>query len=124
MQRTLFLIPHEIAGIPVVGLGWLLMLLAVVLAVRLWNAKRSGQNVGQVLSQESVMWGAIAIAIVFVLPIIELKNLDGEPVGMAIRGYGVMLITGVSAASSCAAPMDAFACPRYRAAQMTKSTAN
>ena len=29
---------------------------------------------------------------------VELKNLDGDPIGMAIRGYGVMLLTGVISA--------------------------
>ncbi len=103
MQRTLLLIPHEIAGIPVVGLGWLLMFLVAGLAVRLWIASRGGQTVGQVLKLEGMMWAAIAVAIVFVLPIVELKNLDDEPIGMAIRGYGVMLIAGVSAAVGLAA---------------------
>ncbi len=103
MWRTLLLIPHEIAGIPVVGLGWLLMLLVAALAVRLWLANRQGQTVGQVLKFEGMMWAAIAVAIVFVLPLIELKNLDGEPVGMAIRGYGVMLVIAVSSAVALAA---------------------
>ncbi len=44
------------------------------------------------------MWVIVAIAIVFVLPAVELKNVAGDPVGMAIRGYGVMLLSGVVAA--------------------------
>ncbi len=29
MRQTLFLIPHEIAGLPVFGVGWLLIAVAV-----------------------------------------------------------------------------------------------
>lgn len=103
MWRTLVLIPHEIAGIPVLGFGWLLILLAAGLGLRLWLASRRGQSVGTVIQQEGVMWGAMAFAVVFVLPIVELRNIDGEPVGMAVRGYGVMLVIGVSAAIGLAA---------------------
>ena len=42
MQRTFLLIPHEIAGIPVLGFGWLLMLLAVAFGYGwLWPGVRA-----------------------------------------------------------------------------------
>jgi phosphatidylglycerol:prolipoprotein diacylglycerol transferase len=103
MQRTLFLIPHEFAGIPVLGVGWLLMVVVAALAIRLLLGRRRGVPAGQIVGSEGVMWGALAAAIVFVLPVVELQNLDGEPVGMAIRGYGVMLLGGVVAAVALAA---------------------
>ncbi len=103
MQRTLLLIPHELAGIPVFGVGWLLLLTAVALGVRLWIGGRHGQSAAGILKAEAMMWAAIAAAIVVVLPMVELKNIDGEPIGMAIRGYGVMLLTGVGSAVGLAA---------------------
>jgi phosphatidylglycerol:prolipoprotein diacylglycerol transferase len=103
MRRTLIFISHEFAGLPVLGFGWLLILIGVALTVRLVIAKSSGQSIARVLSSEGVMWGVAAAAIVFVLPNVELKNVDGDPVGMAIRGYGVMLLAGVSSAVALAA---------------------
>jgi phosphatidylglycerol:prolipoprotein diacylglycerol transferase len=50
-----------------------------------------------------VMWGAAIAAIGFVLPMVELTNVNGDPVGMAIRGYGVMLLCGVVSAVALAA---------------------
>lgn len=103
MRRTLFLIPHEIAGIPVLGVGWLMIAVIVALVVRLALARRRGLSIGQILRSEGLMWGVVLAAIVFVLPIVELKNLDGDPVGMAIRGYGAMLLCGVVSAVALAA---------------------
>ncbi|MFK8112332.1 MAG: prolipoprotein diacylglyceryl transferase [Rubripirellula sp.] len=103
MQRTLFFIPHEIAGIPVLGFGWLLMFIVAALLIRAWLARRNRQSVIEVLSGEGLIWLVAAIVVVFVLPKIELTNLDGEPVGMAIRGYGVMLLAGVGTAVGLAA---------------------
>lgn len=103
MRRTLFLIPHEIGGIPVFGIGWLLALFLVGFAVRLVIARNRGQSIPDMLLNEGLMWGAVAAAVVFLLPTVELQNLDGEPVGMAVRGYGVMLLTGVGCAVLLAA---------------------
>ncbi len=103
MQRTFFLIPHEFAGFPVFGFGWLLIVLAIGLVVRLTVARRHDQSVGQVMSSEGIVWAMAAAAIAIVMPIVELKNIDGDPVGMAIRGYGVMLLLGVGSAIALAA---------------------
>ena len=103
MRRTLFLIPHEILGIPVFGIGWLLGLTVALLVMRLLIATRRGQPIAEVLRSEGVVWGVFIAAIVLLLPRVELTNLDGQPVGMAIRGYGVMLLAGVSAAVALAA---------------------
>lgn len=102
MRRTLLLIPHEIAGLPVFGLGWAVILLAIALVIRAGMARRTGQSIGNVLASEGLMWIIAAAVLVFVLPAVELKNLDGDPVGMAIRGYGVMLLVAVSASVALA----------------------
>ena len=103
MRRTLLLIPHEIAGIPVFGFGWMLGLILLAAASRFLFAYRSGQNVKTLIASESVMWVIAAAAVALVLPRVELANAMGESVGMAIRGYGVMLLIAVVAAVALAA---------------------
>ncbi len=103
MRQTLFLIPHEIFGLPVFGVGWALLALSVLLMARLLWARQHRQPLGDVISSEAVMWVIVAAAIVFLLPAVELKNLAGQPVGMAIRGYGAMMLAGVVAAVGLAA---------------------
>ncbi len=98
MRRTLFLIPHEIAGLPIFGFGWVLILMVIALLFRVVQVKRSGGSVGGFMATEGLMWALFAAAVAIVLPSVELKNVAGEPVGMAIRGYGVMLLVGVLSA--------------------------
>lgn len=107
MRRTLLLIPHEIAGLPVFGFGWALILLAIVLVLRLVLARggdsAEGKNsIGEILASEGLMWALGAGLITFVLPSVELQNLDGQPVGMAIRGYGMMLLIAVGSSVALA----------------------
>jgi len=103
MRRTLILIPHEIAGIPVFGFGWVLGLIIVAAIIRFFIAGKTGQNVREVLAGEWIMWVIAAAAVVFALPSVELENAMGDPIGMAIRGYGVMLLSAVVAAVALAA---------------------
>ena len=103
MRRTLLIIPHEILGIPVFGLGWLLMAVLVLLAIRLLVVRQRGKSVRELIRHEGLMWGAFLFAIWWVLPRVEVTNVDGEPIGMAIRGYGVMLLLGVASAVGLAA---------------------
>ncbi len=102
MQRTLFIIPvpDEIFGLPVVGLGWLLILWVVVVAVWLGVlVRRHGW------SQETLghlpLFVVVAAAIVFVLPVLRVE--EGGQVGFPIRGYGVMLVVGIISAVGLAA---------------------
>lgn len=102
MRRTLFYIPHEIAGLPVFGFGWGLLLLAFVGGFLLWRTIRSRGFDAEVRSQ-LVMLAVMAAAIVWLIPRVE-EPLDPgawtlPPVqadsGLPIRGYGVMLLSGV-----------------------------
>jgi phosphatidylglycerol:prolipoprotein diacylglycerol transferase len=103
MRQTLFLIPHELAGLPIFGFGWVMLLLAVACVARLAMIWRSGIPIGQAVASEGPLWLIAAAVIGFVLPAVELTNINGEPVGTAIRGYGVMLLLGVVSASALAA---------------------
>lgn len=103
MWQTLLLIPHEVAGLAVFGFGWVLIGLAVGFAVRCCVAAKRGEPIATVLATEGMVWGMAAVVVAIILPWVELKNIDGEPVGTAIRGYGVMLLTGVASAVALAA---------------------
>ena len=88
MRTTLFYIPHEIAGVPVMGLGLLLAVWALICAVRIgWIVYHRGWNaeVWNELPMMVVLSGILA----FVLPALA------EPEGLPIRGYGVMVFLGV-----------------------------
>ena len=56
MQRTLLLIPHEIAGIPVFGIGWLLIAILLAILLRLAIGKYMGAPVGKILATETPYW--------------------------------------------------------------------
>ena len=107
MQRTFLLIPHEIASIPVFGVGWLFgALLLGCLARLVWHFRSGGPNndaqpTGSFTEWfwgEGLLWGIGMAAVVFLLPQVELTNVDKQPVGMAIRGYGVMLVIAIGSA--------------------------
>lgn len=98
MRRTLILIPHEIFSLPVFGLGWLLALVSVAaIVISAWNA-RCGVGFFEYWSRNAVFWALLFATIFWGIPLAELRNLDGDPVGIPIRGYGAMLLCGVVAA--------------------------
>ncbi len=105
MRPTLFYIPHEFLGIPVLGFGWVLGAI-VVFAVAILVTSRSKQSVSKVLEEQGVVWAVAALIVVFLLPQIETRIDDGTPipwiVGLPIRGYGVMLMLGVVSAMAIA----------------------
>lgn len=98
MRRTLFLIPHEIAGIPVFGIGWALGLMVLAAVVVTLYRVKSGESAGRYWTQHGLLWALFAAAVVAFLPSVELVNIRGEAVGLPIRGYGVMLLMGIVAA--------------------------
>ncbi len=94
MRRTLLLIPHEFASIPVFGFGWvvglMLLIALLVTALLMWRK----QNAVRYWQANGVMWAIAAAVVAFVMPNVELESVTEEPVGMAIRGYGVLLLLG------------------------------
>lgn len=116
MRRTLFLIPHEIAGIPVFGVGWLLAALALFIFGRVvWTVARpiaashreSGDSqrspVASLIRNEGFVWLVLGLLIGLVLPRLELQSVAGDPVGLPVRGYGVFLMLAALASISLAA---------------------
>lgn len=103
MRRTLFLIPHEAFGLPVFGIGWVLIALACLVVFRCYVGVRRGNSLASIVGSEGLLWGIFAAVVVLMLPRVELTNLDGQPVGMAIRGYGMMLLAAITSAVALAA---------------------
>ncbi|WP_047815706.1 prolipoprotein diacylglyceryl transferase [Rhodopirellula islandica] len=104
MRRTLLLFPHEFAGWPLFGVGWALFFLVIaVLAFVGWESRRGG--VGAVAAIRQIAGFALmaAVILVFVVPRTELVNSLGEPVGVAVRGYGMFLMLAAIASVGLAA---------------------
>lgn len=96
MLQDLCHIPHQWLGLPMFGAGWMLILWAVVgagLLVRLW--RRQGWN-ADTRSYLPVLI-IIGLLIWLVLPRLEDIPDAGPSKGLPIRGYGVMLLSGVLA---------------------------
>jgi phosphatidylglycerol:prolipoprotein diacylglycerol transferase len=90
MWQTLFVIPRQIAGLDVFGFGWLLAIWSVGAAAAVgWSWWRRGWT-----AETRSRLGAglvVALIIAFVLPSLVDPRLDG----LAIRGYGAMLLVAV-----------------------------
>lgn len=96
MQRTLFYLPHDLFGVPLLGVGWLLLVLVVAFTYWMYLAHRSpDRSIPSELSQNGLLWMIAFTAILFILPSVEIRSLSGEPIGVAVRGYGVFLLLGV-----------------------------
>lgn len=106
MRQTLIFIPHELAGIPVFGFGWLLAVsLIICSATFVFLLKKEGWNSE---TKSFIPFSAIVLAIIaFVLPAVEVTIQsheqhcmlwtypsadDAPPLGLPIRGYGVFLL--------------------------------
>ena len=105
MRPTLFYIPHEFLGIPVLGFGWVLAAI-VLFAIVIIATSHKKKSLSKVLEEQGVVWGVAALIVIFLLPQIETRIPDGTPtpwiVGLPIRGYGVMLMLGVVSAIAIA----------------------
>ena len=96
MRSTLFVIPHEIGGVPLFGLGWILA--GLVLAAIVWVAwslavKRPASELLSALP----VWLVAAAIVTWVLPQVEVVLPNGQIAGLPIRGYGVMVLLGLLA---------------------------
>lgn len=108
MRSTLFYIPEQIAGLPVFGLGWLLILWAIVGVVMTIVIQRRTGSLRDVTNLLP-MWGVVAALIVFLLPGMMQPMGESGLRGLPVRGFGVMMLVATISAVSLAA---------YRARQM------
>jgi phosphatidylglycerol---prolipoprotein diacylglyceryl transferase len=96
MLRTLFYIPAEIGGCQVFGFGLLLAVWAVASVVTMVVlVRRQGLN-ADTLGYVPILL-ALGAIIAWLLPAISLSGPDGTPLGLPIRGYGVMMLLAVVA---------------------------
>ncbi len=101
MRTTLFFIPHEIGPLPVLGFGWALLMLGVFFALSIGIRRSRGVSWNDATA-DWMSWAIAAAVAAFLLPRIETTFPDGlggsYPVGLPIRGYGLMLMLGVVSA--------------------------
>lgn len=96
MKQTLINFPHEILGLPLFGVGWLLiawLTWCLIWAILVWKRHAS---LATLRSQLPVILLA-TVAIVILMPWLEPRDATGQPAGMAVRGYGLMMMLGVIA---------------------------
>jgi phosphatidylglycerol:prolipoprotein diacylglycerol transferase len=104
VRQTLFYVPHEIAGLPVFGWGWVLICWIVFSGWTLYRDHRRNAQLGDTLGHVPLI-ALVALAILFLLPRIEepippgFLTLPPAPAqeGLPIRGYGTLLLVAVVA---------------------------
>lgn len=94
MRQTLFFIPHELFGLPLFGFGWAFAIWCIVVLVVVIRSFLRREPLTEMLNAATVL-GMVGVLIVFVLPFLEAKGFDGEPLGLPIRGYGAFLLAAV-----------------------------
>jgi phosphatidylglycerol:prolipoprotein diacylglycerol transferase len=102
VRSTLFHIPPELFGLPVFGVGWLLAawvlvslaILAIVVRKQGWNRDTASYVPFLVI---------VGLVIVFLLPNLVEAGPDGRPLGIPVRGFGVMMMLATVAAVGLAA---------------------
>lgn len=94
MQSTLYVIPHALLGLPVFGFGWGVIGVLLALAIRWAYGRKIGENTKS-FTQSLPTWGIVLLIVMFLFPRFELLDFEGNPLGIPIRGYGVMLLLAV-----------------------------
>ncbi len=96
MQQTLFYVPMLLFQTP-----WLWLWAILIIGIAVWQTGRSG------ISDAALTWGVPLVALFvfpqFVLPQVTDFGIDPSdpstvvPLGVAVRGYGLMMLLGISA---------------------------
>lgn len=98
MRSTLFYIPHAdpFFGIPFFGLGWLLLLLVLTgVTMLVLRVRREGWKLSAL--SELPLYLVLGAAIVWGGPLVEEHTAAGVPLGIPIRGYGMMVLLAIVA---------------------------
>jgi phosphatidylglycerol:prolipoprotein diacylglycerol transferase len=92
MKQTLFFIPHELCGLPLFGVGWLLFAWLIGGGIFLaWTARREGAAAAAGFLPFFLV---VTAALAFLFPMIEAKDAEGRPIGLPLRGYGTFVLIG------------------------------
>jgi phosphatidylglycerol:prolipoprotein diacylglycerol transferase len=94
MCSELFRIPYEWGGVPIFGIGVLLLIWAIASLVTLVGLVRRQGWSGET-------WSAVPVLLLVLAAIVLLPKIF--PGGLPIRGYGLMLLIGISAGVGLAA---------------------
>jgi phosphatidylglycerol:prolipoprotein diacylglycerol transferase len=86
MCSELFRIPNEIGGVPIFGVGVLLAIWAVMSALAIMGLVRQ-------FGWSSETWGSLPVMLLVGAAIAFLPGMFPE--GLPVRGYGVLLLTGI-----------------------------
>ena len=94
MLDTLFYIPHEVAGLPLFGLGWALIVWGVFsVGLLVWLVRRQGWN--DDTRSYLPLIAMVAVAFYF-LPAVEAVDPEtGRRLGLPIRGFGMSLMVSI-----------------------------
>lgn len=98
MRSTLFYIPHSFGPLTVWGFGWALIAFVITIAAVVFVRRSQGQSIGKA-TEDWISWAIVAAVVAFVVPNLETWYPTAEghyPVGLPVRGYGIMLMLGVS----------------------------
>jgi phosphatidylglycerol---prolipoprotein diacylglyceryl transferase len=101
VRSTLFYIPAEFAGLPVVGFGWMLIAwiaLSLVILGGSWVRNRSARELTALVPMLLIVAGIIA----FGLPLLVEQTDAGDALGIPVRGFGVMMMLAIGAALTMA----------------------
>ncbi len=96
MRQTLFFIPSHIAGVPVFGIG-LLLLIWILLSVGLLVLLARQGRLKEELTSYLLVLVPTGLAIAYLLPHLS------EPRGLPIRSYGMMMLLAVVSGTALAA---------------------
>lgn len=94
MRSTLFYIPHQILGVPLLGVGWLLLLIVIGFFGWALMQYRKGRLKHEFWAGLP-MWLGAAVLVMLVLPQVESRWPNGQPIGLPVRGYGVLVLLGL-----------------------------
>jgi phosphatidylglycerol:prolipoprotein diacylglycerol transferase len=102
LRTILFYIPAELAGLPVLGVGWLLGAWVLAsLALLAWLVRRQGWNRDTASYVPFLL--VVGVVIGYLLPLMVEVSPAGEPIGIPVRGFGVMLMLATIAGVGLAA---------------------
>ncbi len=87
MCSELFRIPYEVGGVPIFGVGVLLAIWAVASAATLIGLMRHHGTIAEI-------WGSLPVLLLLGAAILFLPRIF--PDGLPVRGYGLMLLLGIT----------------------------
>jgi phosphatidylglycerol---prolipoprotein diacylglyceryl transferase len=97
VRPTLFYLPQQIGPLPLFGWGWVLIVWALGTSLAIAWAWRHEDSRREIVGQLPFI-GLVALVIVVVLPHLQIPGR-----GLAIRGYGLMMLLGVVSGVTLAA---------------------